>query len=268
MKIRTKLMMAFSIILLLPSLAIGWTSYQTARNEIHEELLNNAEQSIRFLDQQITDLMSKKIVDMEYLAKVIRADMVDGFESPEIRTILDQFMGTHPDYEKVYYGTNQGILLRSPEDKQADPNDPNNDPREKLWYIASMQRPGQVVINDPNVSSTTGNVTVAVTRQTADGAGVVGGSIDLAYLAELNNSVKIGREGYSFIVDQNQNYLVHPTTASGVKNTQSYINELGHRPLSNTHAAEPPGKRRIRSLVKKAKTQACRELLPSKPPDY
>jgi hypothetical protein len=80
--------------------------------------------------------------------------------------------------------------------------------------------------------------------------------------------VKIGREGYSFIVDQNQNYLVHPTTASGVKNTQSYINELGHRPLSNTHAAEPPGKRRIRSLVKKAKTQACRELLPSKPPDY
>lgn len=97
MKIRTKLMVAFALILILPSVAIGWMSYQTARNEVHEQLIYSAEQSIKFLDSQITEMISTKIIEMNYLASVIEDSMVDGFDSPDIRRVLDQFIATHPD---------------------------------------------------------------------------------------------------------------------------------------------------------------------------
>src|SRR5690606_11532608 len=118
--IRTKLMISFALILIIPAIAIGWTSYQTARNEIHEQLIYSAEQSVKFLDSQITDMISKKIVDIDYLASALDESMVDGFESPEVRRVLDQFIATHPDYENVYFGTEEGLMLRSPELDQQD----------------------------------------------------------------------------------------------------------------------------------------------------
>lgn len=223
MKIRTKLMISFALILIIPAIAIGWTSYQTARNEIHEQLIYSAEQSVKFLDSQITDMISKKIVDIDYLASALDESMVDGFESPEVRRVLDQFIATHPDYENVYFGTEEGLMLRSPE---LDQQDLSYDPRERPWYKSAMNQPGQVVINDPIIATTSGNVTVIPSKRTDDRSGVVGGNINMASLNELNNTIRIGAEGYTFIVDQNRFYLAHPTTPVGETNTQSYIDYL------------------------------------------
>lgn len=77
MKIRTKLLISFAVILLMPSIAIGWSSYQTAKNKLHEELMHSAQQNVEFFNHQITELISAKINEMDYFSANINAGMVD-----------------------------------------------------------------------------------------------------------------------------------------------------------------------------------------------
>lgn len=216
-------MIAFAIILIIPTVAIGWTSYQTAKSKIHDELLINTTRNIGFLDNQITELITLKILDMNYLSSTINAGMIDGFESVTIREKLDQFIALHPDYENVYFGTNEGLMIRSPEPEV---RDESYDPRERPWYISAMEKKGDVVLNDPMVAAATGNVVVIPSKATDDGSGVVGGNLDLSALAHKASLVEIGKEGYVFILDQDQRYIAHPTTPAGEKNTSAHVHKF------------------------------------------
>ena len=46
--LKTKLLVSFIIILILPSIVIGWTSYQQAKTNFNETILNSAKDNIKF----------------------------------------------------------------------------------------------------------------------------------------------------------------------------------------------------------------------------
>ncbi len=59
--LKTKLLVSFIIILILPSIVIGWTSYQQAKTNFNETILNSAKDNIKILDNVINkELDSKK----------------------------------------------------------------------------------------------------------------------------------------------------------------------------------------------------------------
>lgn len=59
--LKTKLLVSFIIILVLPSIVIGWTSYQQAKTNFNETILNSAKDNIKILDNVINkELDSKK----------------------------------------------------------------------------------------------------------------------------------------------------------------------------------------------------------------
>lgn len=59
--LKTKLLVSFVIILILPSIVIGWTSYQQAKTNFNETILNSAKDNIKILDNVINkELDSKK----------------------------------------------------------------------------------------------------------------------------------------------------------------------------------------------------------------
>lgn len=59
--LKTKLLVSFIIILILPSIVIGWTSYQQAKKNFNETILNSAKDNIKILDNVINkELDSKK----------------------------------------------------------------------------------------------------------------------------------------------------------------------------------------------------------------
>ncbi len=45
--LKTKLLVSFIIILILPSIVIGWTSYQQAKTNFNETILNSAKDNIK-----------------------------------------------------------------------------------------------------------------------------------------------------------------------------------------------------------------------------
>lgn len=216
--IKTRLIIAFLGILVIPCITIGWISYQKAASEITNQIIDNARQSVEFSDNQITELVSTAVSDMDYLAAQLDADKIDGLASPQIRSILDQYMSLHPEYLSVYFGTEEGLMLSSPHIAVE-----GYDPRKAEWYMNAMDDKGTAAVNKPSVSASTGQVVVVPAKAANDGSGVVGGNLDITKLAESVNQIKVGKQGYVTILDKDRNYLVHPTLTPGTEATQPFI---------------------------------------------
>lgn len=59
--LKTKLLVSFVIVLILPSIVIGWTSYQQAKTNFNETISQTAKDNIKILDNVINkELDSKK----------------------------------------------------------------------------------------------------------------------------------------------------------------------------------------------------------------
>ncbi len=65
--LKTKLLVSFIIILILPSIVIGWTSYQQAKTNFNETILNSAKDNIKILDNVINkELIVKSRCNLFY----------------------------------------------------------------------------------------------------------------------------------------------------------------------------------------------------------
>lgn len=221
--IQTRLIIAFLAVLILPCSAIGWFSYKKAESAVTDQIQNNAEQNVQFVDKQVSDLIKTSMSDMDYLAKTINGSMVSGSQSPEIKMALDAYKAVHSQYDAVYYASNTGYYLFSPEKKM----EAGFDPTKRPWFLKATENKGKAIITDPIAAADgSGRIVVNPSKMTDDGSGVVGGGLDLSWLAQQVNSFKIGKMGYVFIVDANRNYLIHPTRTAGTANTQPYVGKL------------------------------------------
>ncbi|NRF96070.1 methyl-accepting chemotaxis protein [Paenibacillus frigoriresistens] len=218
MTIKNRLMISFLAILILPCAAIGWFTYQKANSDMTAQIIQSASQSVDNANNQINDLISSSLSDMDYLAKTINGNMIDGETNSAIRQVLDPYKAVNPQFETVYFGTKAGLMVFSP-DQKVDGYDPTKRP----WFIKAMDNKGKAIIADPIVSATTGHVVVNPSKTSEDGSGVVGGSLDLGKLAQQVNNIKVGQKGYVTIMDKNHKYITHPTIAPGTENTESFV---------------------------------------------
>jgi methyl-accepting chemotaxis protein len=111
MTIKNRLIAAFLVVLIIPCSAIGWFSYQKAKNQLTNEIMASAIQTANFVNNQITDLVSPGLTDMDYLAKHLRADMVDGVVNSKIRSALGPYKAVHDQYETAFYGMKSGVMV-------------------------------------------------------------------------------------------------------------------------------------------------------------
>ncbi|UUZ90289.1 methyl-accepting chemotaxis protein [Paenibacillus sp. P25] len=221
MTIKNRLILAFLAILLVPCSAIGWFSYQKARSEVTAQMMQNANQSVQFANDQINTLISSGLSDMDYLAKQINGTMIDKANNAAIRHVLDPYRAVNPQFETVFFGTGSGLMVFSPDQKVE-----GYDPSKRPWFIKAVDNKGKAVVGDPIVSATTGHIVVNPAKMTDDGSGVVGGSLDTAALSQQVNRIKVGRNGYVYILDKDRKYLVHPTSKLGSVKTDAYTDQF------------------------------------------
>jgi methyl-accepting chemotaxis protein len=220
--IKTRLIVAFLVILIVPCISIGWFSYQKAADQVTHQIMESATQSIQFSDNQITALISTATSDMDYLSTRIHSELIEGAGETQIQTLLDEYMNISPEFLSAYYGSKNGNMIRSPYQQL----EKGYDPRTREWYKNAMVNKGVAMVNNPSVSAVTGDVVVVPAQALSDGAGVVAANINLAKLAETLSLIKIGDKGYVTILDKDQSYLVHPTIAPGTKNTEAFMSKF------------------------------------------
>ncbi|MEK5036913.1 methyl-accepting chemotaxis protein [Sporosarcina sp. FSL K6-3457] len=221
--LHVKLIFSFALILTIPALAIGLLSYDTAKSEIEKNILNSVNENVAMLNRAIDDTINPRLKDVEVLASRITSNQYQKFSSPEIQKPLKFYQETHPEIDIVYTGNEAGVYIMEP----AELGLPEGyDARERDWYKQAMERKGEMVISEPYVAASTGEMVITISKVNADGSGVVGIDINLNKLQEVAQTTKIGEEGYGFILDQNKKYLAHPTASLGSEAEGTFSDNL------------------------------------------
>jgi methyl-accepting chemotaxis protein len=207
--LRNKLILAFLLILLVPSLSIALVTYKSSSNAVQTQLYSSATQGVTTANSIIEYAIAGKIKDVRYLAEHLNGSMIDGRNSPLIQPRLVEYKGLHGDATDIFVGTSDGLIIRGVPKK----SEGTYDPRKRDWYIEAMKQPGKVAIT-PVLINSSGIPVVVVSQTISDQSGVIGISLNLESVRQLA-SIKVGKKGYILILDHTKKIVVHPTAKPG-----------------------------------------------------
>ncbi|NEW07651.1 methyl-accepting chemotaxis protein [Paenibacillus sp. SYP-B3998] len=213
--VKSKLILSFSIILLVPSVSVGLISAMTAQSKVEEKMKEEAQSKVELLNDQINQIIQDTKDNVDFMADRLNLGSigpVQGNEDTFVRAMLDAYKDKHPNVELASVGTDKGVYINSPKSAV---NPPEYDPRKRPWFMTAIANKGKPNVIDPYISSNTGNVVVTVSETSHDDHGVVSISLSLKSLADTVNRTKVGKQGYVYILDRKSHYLIDPSEKSG-----------------------------------------------------
>ncbi|MBL3888873.1 methyl-accepting chemotaxis protein [Bacillus cereus] len=220
--LKTKLLVSFVIILILPSIVIAWTSYQQAKTNFNETILNSAKDNIKILDNVINKELDSKKVDATYFTKLFTQSSYQADQIQNIQNKLEEYNKLHPEMEAIYTGSSNGQFIQSPAIQMPD----GYNPTERDWYKEAVKKSGEVIVTAPYKSKTTGNIVITLAKQNEDKSGVLGIDLIINNIVTTSKMVNIGKEGYVAIFDQDKNVVAHPKMKPGEKLEEKLSKEL------------------------------------------
>lgn len=220
--LKTKLIGAFIAMLIIPSVVIGILSYETAKDEMEKNIVHSTTENVRIIDQILTNAIEPKLNDALYFATNFSQKNYEGEGELALKSEFDQYKILHSEVEGVYLGTKDGKMIST----TGKVYDKDYDPRKRPWYIQATETSKETIITPPYVSHSTGNIVVTIARKTNDDTGIVGIDVGLGEVQEIANSVKIGKEGYVILLDQDRKMLVHPTEEIGSVPEEEFYQRL------------------------------------------
>ncbi|MEH7384289.1 methyl-accepting chemotaxis protein [Bacillus sp. JJ1521] len=209
--ISKRLYITFILIISIPSFTIGFLSYNNAQKEMKDQILDNSTKSVNLLNQYIIDHISSKYTDVEYFVSKLNAGSFVESGIPTTIEAFTQYSLLHPDIVTIFSGTKDGKMFLYPDASLPD----DFDPREREWYKQAIANPGKAIITEPYEDLATGSILVTLAQTINDGSGVIGLDINLESLRKMTSSIKIGENGYAFILTAQRKYLVDPTQETG-----------------------------------------------------
>lgn len=220
--LRKKMLIFLLPIMIIPIIISGSIWFQTSKNKIQNEQINAAASNMKLLNSSISNLIQPKIHDVTYLASRLTNDSLSVKKNSEARIVLDQYVQEHSEVAMAYVGSTKGEMIRMPYFIY----EKDYDPRERPWYIVSEQA-SDVVITDPYISSTSGDLVITVSKKLEDGSGVLGIDLSVSKLADLAKEIKIGDRGFASIIDL-QNKYIADGKAHGGEEVPNDVSKLLH----------------------------------------
>lgn len=210
MRLRTKLIISFSAILIIPSMIISAVAFQNIKSLVIEQQGGYAHSSSDILNANITNTLQSKIDDIDYLANRISKLPLKMDKKSEVRTVLSEYAEGHNDVQVAYVGSAKGDMIQMP--YYIYPKDYN--PIERPWYKGALNEQ-DYSISDPYISALDNKLVITISKKLPNDMGVVGIDMSINSFQKLANEVKIGKKGFISIIDQHGNYITHPTKELG-----------------------------------------------------
>ncbi|KWX70046.1 methyl-accepting chemotaxis protein [Paenibacillus jilunlii] len=207
--LQKRMMLIFTLMLVIPILLVSYFSYSSSKKQLELKMQESTHSSVELLQGTITETIIAAERNVQQLSQQITTADIEA-KKPETRALIDLFMKEHPELEIITLGSKSGAWMKAP-----DPGKQEYDPRTRDWYKAAMDNAGKVTLIDPFVSATTGNYNLYISETLKDGQGALTTSLALSHMSELINSIKIGTDGYIFVVDRNHKFVSHPVKKAG-----------------------------------------------------
>lgn len=226
-------LMMFAAIFIMQLVFFRFT-INTVRNSTLENNHTLLRQLVTQVDSYITGMerISEAVVnDLDIQKFLERGIEIDTSKYNSIQAKLTHYIQARDDISDILVVGHNGTILSGDPGAIINPWSPI---QEKEWYVEAKEEDGQTVVSSSYVQNLiVGRYSwvVSLSREifsveTGESVGVL--LIDLKFnrIDELCRSLVIGRKGYDFIIDQQGNYIFHPTQ-------QLVYNNLRTEPISN-----------------------------------
>ena len=132
----------------------------------------------------------------------------------EIKNIIKVAQESYPEIVDVFVGTKWGTYITY--DDQTISR--GYDPRVRPWYQQAMKNPGKIILT-PSYLSTTGDVVIAFAntvqgQDASEPIGVAAAELSLSNLQGFMDSIRVGKNGYCLLIEQDGTILVDPKHAN------------------------------------------------------
>lgn len=208
--VKVRLIISFLLIVFISTSCLVFVSYNVAKKEVMEQILYSGQESNKTLNTFVNGVIYPQVKNIEFLAQNINSAEV-GTEG--LRQRLNDFQSAHSELINAFVGNENGSYVNAPNVKMPD----GYDPRKRPWYKQAMENKGEVIITNPYQAVSVDAVVVTIAKTTKDGKGVVGIDLNLNHLTDEVKKVRIGKEGYAFILDEQGEVIVHPHEKYGSK---------------------------------------------------
>ncbi|TYR81630.1 methyl-accepting chemotaxis protein [Priestia megaterium] len=216
-RIRTRLIIAFTVILLVPSLAIAGSSYYFAKKTLETEMLHTSNELITNVKSQLEATIQEQINQLNFTSLHIEQNFND-IETKQ-KEALAYVINLEKSFDNVlfaYIGTSKGSMITSDLEGLGE----NYDPRERDWFKEAIAKPGQIVISPPYEDPSTHDLVITLSQSLANGS-VVGLDLKVTSIKKLLNQITIGNEGYAFLTNSQGEIIVHPSLKANDKLNQN-----------------------------------------------
>ncbi|MCY7494436.1 methyl-accepting chemotaxis protein [Bacillus safensis] len=216
--ISKKLIIAFLVVLILPTVALTISAFFTSKTELDKQIMGSAMSQVNAFDTLINENIGNKSDAVTLFSDSLKASNFQEKNRNATIKELQQFGKINEkDVSAIYAGSEKGLFMQYPVQKMP----VGYDPRERPWYQEALKAEnGKQVITKPYVAASTGKMVITIAQKTKDGSGVIGLDMEIDSLLQKLKEIKIGQKGYAFIMEKDKTVLADPTQKSG-----SQVNE-------------------------------------------
>lgn len=200
--LRSKLLLTTTLCLVVLTSAMLWLSLSSLRSNIDETLDRDVDLFATAFATSVSNWMEDRRNSLKQVAQVIP-------QNPDVEPykFLD-LVNKGLAFSLVYYGTEEGEMLRSDPTITVD----GYDPRVRSWYKGAMANQGSF-LTTPFTSKSTGDYVVTLAepvRRNGKIVGVVGGNLTLDTLTQNVNELDVPGDGYAVLIDKSDQLVAHP----------------------------------------------------------
>ncbi|PAK35143.1 chemotaxis protein [Bacillus safensis] len=216
--ISKKLIIAFLVVLILPTVALTISAFFTSKTELDKQIMRSAMSQVNAFDTLINENIGNKSDAVTLFSDSLKASNLQEKNRNATIKELQQFGKINEkDVSAIYAGSEKGLFMQYPVQKMPD----GYDPRERPWYQEALKAEnGKQVITKPYVAASTGKMVITIAQKMKDGSGVIGLDMEIDSLLQKLKEIKIGQKGYAFIMEKDKTVLADPTQKPG-----SQVNE-------------------------------------------
>jgi len=214
----------------LPILAISFGTYYGLSKNLKSEFDNVTNQSISRVNEAVDSLYKANYESTDMLSNDPNATMI--MANPDsVQWLIKSFEGfvkTHPDTLSIYFGTIDKKMHIAPKQEL----DATYDPTSRGWYKDAVNNDGKVIATNPYEDAITKKMVMTFAKTVKDNSGkvvgVIGLDIDLELISNMVANIKLGKSGFSAVLDSTGTIIAHKNKDVLGKNSEqeAWIKEI------------------------------------------
>ncbi|WP_088362824.1 methyl-accepting chemotaxis protein [Bacillus cereus] len=212
LSMKQKLLMLVSTTLIVPVATITIFNINSATSEMSGITETSTKETIKTVDRIVSDKFEKLYQKIDYASENLNLYTNDVERQKNI-TFLNTVSATDKDIALTYVGYETKEQLAGPVEKSASGKD--YDPTTRPWYIEAKNNGGKTILTQPYVDAATNEVVVTIAKETKDKKGVAAIDIELNSVMNIIDGVKIGKNGFAFLIDGAGKVLVFDNYKAG-----------------------------------------------------